>query len=352
MDAKDIDTQKNVDLLGSLTKEDISVVQQPLKRELDSVDDFEHLEHDISPLKEMSKVADSVVGSADHTREFLGEINKGVDSAEKVASSLADGANFDPLQADRLFDKASTVAMDSNLLDLANTFPDRKEADAKLDKFLSEISTAPTEKQLKENIKEKIEDVKVASQNFMDMERGPISHELPKETRYETSSNDIIERFTDSEPEDDVKPSSKEDLNMVRDYDTVKTDMFKDFFEVPKASAPVMEPQKVQETKNILDSVKIPEVAPLPKLPEVPVAKIPEPVKAPEPKKPEPLVAPAKEPVKAEPIKSVPEPATKKDLDAKKKEEIPAKPEPKPKTQAEAMFCKMGLGKCITVHRF
>lgn len=350
MDARDSDKAKTVDLLGGLEgKEPLNSQQPSLKRELDSIDDFEHLEHDISPLKEVAKVS----SGHDHTtREFLEKINKGVaDSAENVASKLADDAsNFDPLRKDGLFDKtASAVAMDSNLLELANTFPDRKEADAKLDKFLSEISSispGPTEKQLKENIKEKIEDVKSASQNFMDMERGPVFHHDPSPVI--SSTHDIIERFTDSEPEDDFKPS-KEDLSKIKDNDNVKTDMFKDFddFELPKASAPILEPQKVQEVK-INDSVKVPEI-PAPKQPPLePIVKE-VPVKIPEPIKSEPVVRPAKEPVKIETSKPVSEPASKKDLDVKKKPEIPIKIESKPKTQAEAMFCKMGLGKSISL---
>lgn len=104
-----------------------------LRREIDSLDDFEHLGHDSSPLKDSGDLlSSSLIGSS--ARDELGLINKGVGKTATFATTEL--SSFDPLKP-----TSSLVDMDSNLLEMGDNFPDRKEADEKLDKFLQEMST-------------------------------------------------------------------------------------------------------------------------------------------------------------------------------------------------------------------
>jgi hypothetical protein len=276
-------------------KESHSLPLGSLRREMDSLDDFEHLGHDSSPLKE-SGTGDLLSGLKTAARDELGMINKGDDKAA-TAANPAELSSFDPLQS-ALFDRK----MDSNLLEMGDNFPDRKEGDAKLDKFLEEMTSfAPPKHEEPPEIPDK-DDGKTATQHFMDVEREPIQPKKPDAT------NDLLEKYSDSEPDndDDFKPSKYEDFPKKAELpesfgstDNFKTDAFKDLDE--------LEPQLPQKDYPL-----------------------------------EPAPAPPKE-VKPEPVKTTPEPAKK----LPEKEEV-CKADSKPKKaaviDAEAIFCKMGLG--------
>jgi hypothetical protein len=275
-------------------KESHSLPLGSLRREMDSLDDFEHLGHDSSPLKE-SGTGDLLSGLKTAARDELGMINKGDDKAA-TAANPAELSSFDPLQS-ALFDRK----MDSNLLEMGDNFPDRKEGDAKLDKFLEEMTSfAPPKHEEPPEIPDK-DDRKTATQHFMDVEREPIQPKKPDAT------NDLLEKYSDSEPDndDDFKPSKYEDFPKKAELpesfgstDNFKTDAFKDLDE--------LEPQLPQKDYPL-----------------------------------EPAPAPPKE-VKPEPVKTTPEPAKK----LPEKEEV-CKADSKPKKaaviDAEAIFCKMGL---------
>ncbi|XP_019870717.1 reticulon-4 isoform X2 [Aethina tumida] len=312
--------------------EDVKEHKETIKREVDSLDDFEHLGHDSSPLKDVAKeVTGDLLGNfqtESATRDLLGEINKGV---EKVGSTVTDELlSFDPLKgAENLFDKPLNPSkMDSNLLDMTEKFPDRKEADDKLDKFLHEMSqpfAQPKAQELPETQdKYGLDDFKSTTQNFMDNERGPIEPAT-------IHSNDSIDRYSDSEPDvgddgEDFTPSKygfvpkKNELpESFGSTENFKTETFKDVEEFepapPHKDHPVVKPKDpAPEPPKVPEPVKEP-------------AKAPEPVK---PKTPEPVVEPPK-----------PKPIETKET---KKEDV--KPVQKPKaavTDAEAIFCKMGL---------
>ncbi|KAJ8974699.1 hypothetical protein NQ317_015228 [Molorchus minor] len=186
-----------------IAKEEISHI----KREVDSIDDFEHLGHDSSPLNEI--------------KENIGEINKRV---EAVGNSVTD--LFDPLKSDLLDKPLVPEKMDSNLLEMGDSFPDRKEADAKLDKFLQDFPSGPAHSPDKYNL----ENIK----SFMDNERGFVE-EPPKIQ----PSNDILDRYSDSEPDDDFKPSKYEDFSKKHELpesfgstENFKTETFRDVDEI------------------------------------------------------------------------------------------------------------------------
>ncbi|XP_008192751.2 reticulon-1 isoform X2 [Tribolium castaneum] len=262
-----------------------------LRREVDSLDDFEHLGHDSSPLKD----GGDLLSARDQP-----VINKGDDKAATAANPTIpqDLSSFDPFSSER--------KMDSNLLEMGDNFPDRKEADAKLDKFLQDLGPiAPPKHEEPPEITNK--DDKSATQHFMDFER-EVSQ--PKKL----DSHDLLEKYSDSEPDndDDFKPSKYQDFPKKAELpesisSDFKTDTFKDLEEV--------EPQ----------------------LPKKDYPSAPEPEKV----TPVPLREDKPAPVKEktpEPVKKLPEPAEvicrKPELDEKKKSAV---------IDAEAIFCKMGL---------
>ncbi|XP_017772181.1 PREDICTED: reticulon-1 isoform X2 [Nicrophorus vespilloides] len=290
-----------------------------MKREMDSVDDFEHLER-ISPV---------------NARDIEGIINKGVATASDAANDIADVlSTFDPLQTQEVSPK-----MDSNLLEMGDAFPDRKEADAKLDKFLNEMSTYnnPTPPKKDDN-----QDLILSSQNFMDHERQQPMHLV---------HDDLLEHYSDSDPEDDFKHAESDDFRKSQELPEISSkDTFKDFvdLEPPKQKEPEQEPVKTKEPEPIQVEEPKQEV----------ITKI-EPTKVEPPKIEPPKVEPPKvEPPKVEPPKAEPPKIEQPKIEEKPVEQEPPKPEPiveKPKTEAqkiqskkdvieaEAMFCKMGL---------
>ncbi|KAJ8939508.1 hypothetical protein NQ318_022225 [Aromia moschata] len=334
-----------------------------MKREVDSLDDFEHLGHDSSPLNEAKASVGDFLGlkNVDQppAHELKDEINKGV---ETVGSSFTD--SFDPFKSDLLGEPLVPEKMDSNLLQMGDSFPDRKEADAKLEKFLQDFPSAPQPTLAGAD--------KYDIKSFMDNERGFIQG--PPTTQ---SSNDILDRYSDSEPEDDFKPSKYEDFSKKHELpesfgstENFKSETFKDVDEIqpqlpkkdyppekPAASAPeppkaapapvqpapqkIPEPVKektpepVKKSSELIEE-KMPESKP--KTPEPVKEKTPEPAreKTPEPAK-EKVAAPAKEKT-PEPVCKLPEPLKKiEDMIETKSKIAPA--------DAEAIFCKMGLGK-------
>lgn len=296
MDNKDLTVEDVKDALKQSHSQPIG----GLHREVDSLDDFEHLGHDSSPLKD----AGDLLSAA---RDGPGVINKGDDKAATAANPIfpQELSSFDPLHTDH--------KMDSNLLEMGDNFPDRKEADAKLDKFLQDLgSMAPPKHEEPPEIHNK--DEKSATQTFMDFER-----EVSQPKKVDTT-NDLLEKYSDSEPDndDDFKPSKYQDFPKKAELpesisSDFKTDTFKDLDDEPQLpkrdypSGPVPEPEKV---------------TPVPPKEEKPV---PVKVKTPEPVK-----------------KKLPEPAEvicrKPELDKKKKAAV---------IDAEAIFCKMGLGRCM-----
>lgn len=281
---------------GDLQREGHSQVQQPIRREMDSLDDFEHLGHDSSPSKEGQKTEDLLGLHAESPAgEVLGVIDKGVGSAAKAASELTDdfARHFDrsPQEAQGLVDRK----MDSNLLQMGDTFPEKRDNEDKLDKFLGEFSPNKNDEKTEEHFaKEKeVGDFKSATQNFMDMEREFIQP---------VKNTDVLERYSDSEPEIETKTSPK------REIDQAKLETFKDV-------------QEIEVPKSVL-----PEAAPKPPSTVAP---------APAPAPPKKIDEPKKEPEikKAEPAPKI-----------EKSEPAPTKTEKSEIIEAEAMFCKMGLG--------
>lgn len=319
---------------------------ETIKREIDSLDDFEHLGHDSSPLKEtISQDAGDLLGGIQTTtRDPFEGINKRVveSAANKFTDELSSSAAFDPFNSVSSGSNLSqeTNKMDTNLLQMGDNFPDRKEADDKLDKFLQEMSSpftapiSPQEKAVEE--KYNVENFIASTKNFVDNERDIIQPPPSKFISTTTTSanvpllqsnDDLLDRYTDSEPEDDFKPSKYEDFPKKQELpesfsssDNFKSDVFKDVVDEPLIDLP---------KKEYHDSV----VKPSTPAPEPPKPSVVEKVEIVKEQTPEPVKLPEK----------TPEPAKKVVEDTKKAVET------KPKivhTGAEAIFCKMGLGKC------
>ncbi|RZC27644.1 Trypan PARP domain containing protein [Asbolus verrucosus] len=319
------------------SKESPSQPQETLRREIDSLDDFEHLGHDSSPLKEaaMTGTGDLLPGlkTASPTRDELGVINKGVDKAATAANVITDElSSFDPLQSSPgLFNTGKK--MDSNLLEMGDNFPERKEVDDKMDKFLQDIgSIVPPKHEEPPEIKDKdrgmVDSYKTATQNFMDIEREVIQ---PKKVE---TSNELLEKYSDSEPDndDDFKPSKYQDFPKKAELpesfgstDNFKSETFKDLEEpepeLPKKDYPSAPPE-----------------------PEKTVPAAPPKVE----EKPEPAKPKIQEEVKEKVPEKLPEPPK---VICRKSDEITEKKTKKAAViDAEAIFCRMGLGTfpCIT----
>lgn len=174
-----------------------------MKRDSDSVDDFEHLGHDSSPLKEQNTADDLLsgfkTGISDTARDIHNEIDKRV---ENVARSVTD--MFDPL-----------ADVPEKMDPMGDHF---KETGDNFGKFLDEFNpTAP-----------KVGLDKNSIQSFVDKER-EFLHDLPKPAK----ENVLLDRYSDSEPEhDDFKPSIDDHFpkKFVNDpFESTKIDDFKDF---------------------------------------------------------------------------------------------------------------------------
>lgn len=309
---------------------------QPLRREVDSLDDFEHLGHDSSPLSENLQKEQDLLGlhSESPAGKVLGAINTGVESAASAASKITDDI-FDPFkkETESLIDKLDSK-MDSNLLQMGDSFPDRKEADAKLDKFLSDFTSSSSEKTDSKEKESYLDDFKSASKAFVDIEREMIQPLKP-------SVADVLDRYSDSEPE-------LEEFKQSNDFDkkelSSSPQTFKDVEEI-ETSVPKQD--FIHREPSPAPPPKVPTPEPVPQKKEEPAV-----VKAPEPPKKEPEL-PKKE---HELPKKQPElPKNEPEKQPERKIEQPPKVETvavskKPVIEAEAMFCKMGLGKLCCLH--
>ncbi|KAG5881488.1 hypothetical protein JTB14_029155 [Gonioctena quinquepunctata] len=333
-----------------VVKEELS----KLKREVDSLDDFEHLGHDSSPLKDMREYTSDFLGLKTDVEAPARESPRHEINTEHGIIGSSVTGSFDPHSRNLLDQPLIPEKMDSNIFESGDNFPDRKVADAKLDKFLHEMT--PPQKTPSPKDKYDI-------QSFVDNERGLTPDKAPIR-----SSDDHLDRYSDSEPEEEAhKPPKHEDFPKRQELpekfgsiENFKSETFKDvddFYEIPKQdspkpSAPVLEQKG--ETKagaGIQDVPETPEPvrkkAPEPvrqKTPEPVKPKTPEPVK---PKTPEPVIPKNPEPV----IPKIPEPVKPAELpkiqaEPQKPKKVEETSEKKPKiapADAEAIFCKMGL---------
>lgn len=247
---------KNVDSDSSLLKETHSEIQQGLPREIDSLDDFEHLGHDSSPLKETNS---DLSASKQPARDG---INNGVEISATAANLSEELSSFDPF--------SSSEKMDSNLLEMGDSFKDRKDDD-KLDKFLQDLApSAPPKHEEPPEIQNKDSDIKSATQQFMDLEREPQQQQKKEE---------ILEKYSDSE-DDDFKPSKNEDFQKTtflpeapENTDNFKLDTFKDVEdekqpEPPKKDYPsIPEPAECKKIEIILPLPPQEPITPICKLP-------------------------------------------------------------------------------------
>ncbi|KAF5302235.1 hypothetical protein FQA39_LY10274 [Lamprigera yunnana] len=220
-----------------------------IHREKDSVDDFEHLGLD-SPLQEGTKEGAIEVTSA--ARDELEKIDTVSELAGKVPHS-----NF----------AEDVRTMDSNLLDISE--PQFKEDD-KMDKFLSELTHAPSvpshDVSPFDNEKKVIMDaVKTATQDFMDFEKGDLfSTQL-------RSNNDDVQSYSYNDPE---PPAREEPENDVDELDTQFREVKEP--EIPFVVTKTLEAEPPKEVSRP-HFEPVPEIAPAPKaspLVEAPKEKI------------------------------------------------------------------------------
>lgn len=294
-----------------VAEDDHSQVQQPvIKREIDSLDDFEHLGHDSSPLREEQKTEDLLDLRAESPGgEVLGVINKGSEVA-KAATQFTDAddvaAHFDRLLQEEKGAKVDTK-MDSNLLQMGDTFPEGKPLhEDKLDKFLDDFPVSgKTDEEVADN-KEIISDFKSATKNFMDMER-----EFLQPVK---NTSDLLDRYSDSESDAEQQFKQPESIDKKEDFKVDAT--FKDVDDTP------------------------------PTLPEIPKQETPKPQQS---STPPPTAAPTPKPVEKV-IEEVSQ-CVRKEPEVKKAEQ-PAQKVEKARSdiiEAEAMFCKMGLGEFFLI---
>lgn len=292
---------------SDIAQDDHSLLQQPIRRELDSLDDFEHLQIGQESPKEQNVVDLLGLHSESPAGELVGVINKGVETAANAASKITDSLSFDPPKSDSKVDILD-VKMDSNLLEMGDSFPDRREADAKLDKFLSDFSAPSVVTEKIDPPSYEKDDLRAASQNFMDMERGSQQDILDQPLK--SIPGDVLDRYSDSEPE-------MEEFKQSSDFakKEPQPEFFKDIHEdvdpvLPKRDYPIKEPSPVRE---------------LPSAPPVQICPPKPSFQAPEPKK---------------------EPEAPRELSKERKVESAAisKETKAPIIEAEVMFCKMGLG--------
>lgn len=284
-----------------------------MKRDSESVDDFEHLGHDSSPLKE-STTDDLLAGFKTEISDTARDIHNKIDKrVENVARNVID--TFDPL-AD------VPVKMDP----MGDHFQDTGD---KLDKFLDDFNPTVSKVGVDKN----------SIQNFMDRER-EVLHDLSKQAK----ESILLDRYSDSEPEhDDFKPSMDDNFpkkDLREDSGKAKTDSFKDLDDfLQKSSKKVEEPQKSKTPELVIppEPVKTQESVILPE-------KISRPVIAEEPVKPilpEPIDKPSiivQEPIKRQPEFVKPEAVKKEPVKIVEKQKIaPA--------DAGAIFRKIGIGK-------
>ncbi|KAK5643214.1 hypothetical protein RI129_007059 [Pyrocoelia pectoralis] len=272
-----------------------------IRREKDSLDDFEHLGLDNSPLQESLKEGTIIgVSNSAEARDGLGEIDKVVGlPVTKITDDI-----FDPLKTE--------VKMDSNLLEVGDTPITNKQEDDKLDRFLSELTNAPPVPShdvtpFDNESKILLDGFKSATQNFMELERGDVL------TPVKTSTNNDGDRY---ETYNDPEVQEAQSVTNVSAKTALEHIDFHQ--EVPR------EEEITLAKSNILESV-----------PDVKHEK----VKAPIPEEPAPIVPEL-------PRQVTPPPSVTPVAPEPKKIEIPTPVEAKQKpaiTDAEAIFKQMGL---------
>nr|CAH7723825.1 unnamed protein product [Callosobruchus chinensis] len=260
-----------------------------MQREGDSVDDFEHLGHDSSPLG-ASKTPMGLL--LDLQCEAAGKI----DTATENTGSAFTGASFQP---SNIVDDLLPQKMDSNLLEMGDAVPQSAKQEApepKLEDFMH------SESLLTRDLRDKY-----MIQSFVDNERQVIE-DMQK---LNAMNADYLDRYTDSDDDEFVRTKYE---NVPEKVKVDHAETFKDFDE----------PIKKEQPKPHVAPISAPSEAP----PPVPThAPAPAPVKE---KTPEPMKEKTPEPVEPQP------------KEAPKKAEVKAKIAP---ADAEAIFKKMGLGK-------
>lgn len=302
-----------------------------LRRETDSLDDFEHLEHDVNPITTDIKTTkyDDIFNTPRVEAEHeIQAINTGFDTVAQVVSKPTDDFKFDTnfdteiKQMEKnvgLIDTPSTLMMDT--AEKMHVTESQKITDDLLSEFLQQAPPVPPHAPVK-YVEDKgfgdtfgFTDPAKQTQSFMDIER-----QTPEPIKAASSNNDLADRFSDSEPDiDDFKPSTFDKPEKV---DFHKPETFKDVIEDPQPVLP--EKDYFMETSSTHN---------VPKFEPEPVKFEPKPVKV------EPKPIPVIEKPKPEPVvekKTIVEPP-------KPKTEVKNLPK-KEVLGAEAMFCKMGLG--------
>lgn len=370
------------DLLEGFLEESHSQGEK-IKREIDSIDDFEHLGHDTSPLGDIAKnIHETNIKkhTESPTREILGVIdNKGVENfPTATASKLADEfTSFDPFSKiesklgslpvvdQPIFDNRK---MDSNLLEMGDNISTKNVTEEKMDKYLDELTAFTTSPKLADLTPEKElkkDDYKTTLQNFMDFEREGMMLSQPiKPSNVLPKDKNLLDRYSDSE--DDFKPTTDEEFVRKNDNaspiihhtsSNIKTEAFQDVEEDDEGDYKpekydVFEPKpfKVPEPFKAPEIVKVQE--PLtpdttepykPSFDDLCEIKKSEPVKPVVIKPPTEIIKPSAEIKSPEPIVEI----KKKDEPEKMVDIKPKKIETKSTREvigAEAIFCKMGLG--------
>ncbi|XP_072391451.1 uncharacterized protein Rtnl1 isoform X2 [Diabrotica undecimpunctata] len=253
-----------------------------IKREVDSVDDFEHLGHDSSPLQDLLGLQQDKEVTAPETVHEINNTPKTAVSHQAGASNLIHSLQ-NPLIPEK---------MNRNLLE--DDFLDRGEGKEKLDQFLQDAALPPATSVFDHGNNKLFSANLIEAEKFIEPEKKEVDHFLD---------------FEQEHPEP-VKPK-----------ETVKHEIFEDAF---KSDVPPL----------------VPEISKEPIVPVQPAPPKPQPEKI-IPSAPATVLAPEK---KTEPEKLVKKVEEKPEKIIKKVEEkpvvTPAKIAP---TDAAAIFCKMGL---------
>ncbi|XP_030767192.1 reticulon-1-like isoform X2 [Sitophilus oryzae] len=260
---------------------------EPPRFDSESPDDFEHLGHDSSPLQEFKQ----------HTEDLLGLKSSGEDTHERHEKIDKQEKNeFNTAAGDSLLDQPLIPQKMESLVDLNPApFSNRNENEENINRFLKDM-TDPFASVQPQEVSFNASNIN----SFLNNERGGLK---------EPHHDEVLEKYSDSEPESDEFRFNKPEEVKKSVTDNVvpaqtKTETFKDIPELPHKDYEEILKEEPKQSKV-------------------------EPVKEPEPVKIQPKIVPEKKPA---------------DLPAPQKTEVCAKKLPGQKfTDAEALFCKMGL---------